>query len=104
VSSPLATNPPSTPAQSQGQPNLDFYHPSVVRVLRGPHGATLQSPKPVKAGRFDVAALEVNDAEEGQEWGVRHGRGAGAKFHTGGHRVKAMAATVVGYEKAGMRY
>jgi len=73
-----------------------------MRVLRGPHGATLQCPNPVRPGRVDVASLEVNDAEEGQEWGIGYGRGAGARYHPG-HSVKPMAATVAVYGRTGMR-
>jgi hypothetical protein len=80
----------------------DLYHPSVMRVLRGPHGANLQCPQPIKPGRVDVSALEVNDAEEGEEWGVAH-RGAGAKYHRGQTHIKPMAATITGYGRAGMR-
>lgn len=102
VPSPLAQQYSSNYTQHQGPQNTDLYHPSVMRVLRGPHGATLQCPKPVRPGRVDVAALEVNDAEEGQQWGIAHGRGAGAKYHPG-HNVKPMAATIAGYGKSGMR-
>jgi hypothetical protein len=63
---------------------------------------TLQCPKPTRPGRVDIATLEVNDAEEGQEWGVGYGRGAGAKYYPG-HKVKPMAATIAGYGRNEMR-